>query len=431
MDNSLKKTKILQILKEAGDTFKVCSRRAKILSTLTWGPELATEFFRKKEAVIPKPVYSIDKKALLEASEALEKLKPKTQGDHPVLHWLERMRDSFAKGIILLLEVEKPPFYEISSQLYGNSGSKLFNGPTSNLELARKLSDRMAMPMPNQDDISESTPAKSAEEFASLLEKRLKERLPSFAVRTEVTDQIVAKVVAGMNRVRIRKDARFSGLELDALWNHEIESHSLTALNGCQHPQCDFLVAGGPRSTMTQEGLAVFYEVYGHTMSQRRFLSLCNRIEAVNLVENGADFIELYRWNKARGDTGFDAFYNTQRVFRGAALTGGSPFTKDVVYLAGLIGVYNFLRIAVKAQNRMLVESLVCGRMALEDVATIAWLRAHGIINPPAYVPDWLKNWEALLSFFSLSAVLGITDISSFQGYFDEYYTLESWDLSV
>ena len=40
-----------------------------------------------------------------------------------------------------------------------------------------------------------------------------------------------------------------------------------------------------------------------------------NRIEAVDLVENGADFIELYRWNKARGDTGFDAFYNTQRVF--------------------------------------------------------------------------------------------------------------------
>ena len=234
-------------------------------------------------------------------------------------------------------------------------------------------------------------------------------------MRTEVTDQIVAKVVAGMNRVRIRKDARFSGLELDALWNHEIESHSLTAHNGAQHPQCDFLVAGGPRSTMTQEGLAVFYEVYGHTMSQRRFLSLCNRIEAVNLVENGADFIELYRWNKARGDTGFDAFYNTQRVFRGAPLKAGAD-SRRTLFISRDSSVFIFLRIAVKAQNRMLVESLVCGRMALEDVATIAWLRnmESSTLGLRSRLAEELG---ALLSFFSLSAVLGITDISSFQGY--------------
>jgi len=182
---------------------------------------------------------------------------------------------------------------------------------------------------------------------------------------------------------------------------------------------------------LTQEGLAVFYEVYGHTISQRRFVSLCNRVEAVKLVESGADFIQLYRWFQERSNGSVEAFYNAQRVFRGAPLTGGAPFTKDVVYLTGLIGVYNFLRIAVKNQNRILVESLVCGRMALEDVATVAWLREHGILNPPHYVPDWLRNWEALLSFFSLSAVLGTTDLIGFQGYFDEYCTLEKWDLSL
>jgi len=68
---------------------------------------------------------------------------------------------------------------------------------------------------------------------------------------------------------------------------------------------------------------------------------------------------------------------------------------------------------------------------ANNDVATIAWLRAHGIAQPPRFIPDWLKNWEALLSSFSLSAVLSNTDLGAFQGYFDEYCTLENWDLSV
>lgn len=428
-DKGLPKQHLLVLLKDAGEVFKLCSRRTKILSTLAWGPEVMAEFFRKKEAVSPRPVYSVDKKSLAEAKEMLERLELRLRGEHPILQWLARVRASFLMGVSLLQELEKPAFYELSSQIYGNPGSRLFKSTSSNLDLARGIAGRMAVP--NVNDINESLVQKSAEEFASDLEKKLKERTPILPVRVDVTDQIVAKVVAGMNRVRVRKDARFGELELRALWHHEIESHCLTAHNGALHPQCDFLVAGGPRSTMTQEGLAVFYEVYGHTMSQRRFLSLCNRIEGVRLVEDGADFIELYRWYKPRSDNSQEAFYNAQRVFRGASLKGSAPFTKDVVYLAGLLGVYNFLRIAVKHQNRLLVESLVCGRMALEDVASIAWLRVHGIVNPPYYIPDWLRNWEALLSFFSLSAVFGISDIASFQDYFDEYNRLENWDLSL
>ena len=190
------------------------------------------------------------------------------------------------------------------------------------------------------------------------------------------------------------------------------------------------MMGGGARSTMTQEGLAVFYEVYGHTMSQRRFLVLCDRVEAVHKAEQGADFIEIYRWFKGRMETPMDAFYSAQRVFRGAPLTGGAPFTKDAVYLGGLIGVYNFLRLAVKNQNRLLIETLVCGRLSLEDVGTVAWLRSHGVVDPPKFVPLWLKNWEALISFFSLAAVLGSVDLSGFQGYFDEYTSLADWDLS-
>ena len=209
-----------------------------------------------------------------------------------------------------------------------------------------------------------------------------------------------------------------------------MESHCLTAHNGNLQKYCDFLSAGGPRTTMTQEGLAVFYEVYAHTMSQLRFLSLCHRVEAISLAESGASFLEVYRWYKDRTENPLDAFFNTQRIFRGAKLTGGGAFTKDVVYLPGLLSVYNFLKLAVKNQNRVLVESLVCGRMALEDVSTIAWLRTHGIIDPPQYIPAWLKNWEGLLSFFSLTAVFDGLDLSNVQNYIDEQM-LHDWDVAI
>ncbi len=429
MAKTQSKTQLVNLLKEASEVFKFCSKKTKILSALAWKPEVAQEFFAKKEGAVPKPTYTVDKKAIGECVEVLKALGPKLSGDHPVRHWLVRTQESFIDGCELLLSLETDRFYELSTKLYGNSQTRFFNGQTSNLDLANAISTRMSVC--NLNDIGESMVRRTTEEFALSLEEKLKSRVPPIPVRVEITDQIVAKVVAGMNRVRVRKDARFADLELTALWNHEIESHCLTAHNGGLQENCDFLSAGGPRTTMTQEGLAVFFEVYGHTMSQPRFLSLCHRMEASHIVEQGGDFMQLYRWYKERADSPLEAFYATQRVFRGAKLSGGGPFTKDTVYLAGLLGVYNFLRFAAKNQNRLLVESLLCGRMALEDVGTIAWLRVHGMVQPPKFIPEWLSNWEALLSFFSLSALLGTMDLSGFQSYFDDYYTLESWDISL
>ena len=429
MKKTVSKAALVGTIQEASEVFKLCTRKTKILASLAWKPEVASEFFQKKASTLPKPTYSIDRKMYLEVLEALKTLSAKLKGEHPVLQWLSRTEQSFSNGVRLLLEIEKDSFFEVSTELYGNATSRLFNGSTSNLELSDAIGGRMSVCSLN--DIAESVVLKSSDEFASALEAKLRSRQPEIPVKAEVTDQIVAKVAAGMNRVRIRKDARFADIELASLWNHEIESHCLTAHNGARQEVADFLTAGGPRTTMTQEGLAVFYEIYGHTMSQGRFLTLCDRIQAVHLVTEGADFIELYRWYRDRCDNDLEAFYSAQRIFRGAKLTGRAPFTKDVVYLVGLLGIYNFLRIAVKNQNRLLVETLVCGRLSLEDVGTIAWLRTHGVIRPPYFIPDWLQNWEALLSFFSLTAVLGSLDLSGFQQYFDSYYTLEDWDLSL
>jgi len=424
----MKKANLLAVLKEASEVFRACSRKLKILSTISWGGELADEFFKNKESVLPQPKYNVDREALKKITASLKDLSPKLKGEHPVLHWLTRTLDSYGLAAQLLGELETKQFYEISSQLYGSPLTQIFNGQTSNLDLANSIESRMSVCTLN--DLTEKS-LKTAEDFAAALELRIKNRVPYIPVRVELSDEISAKVVAGTSRVRIRRNARFSDLEVCALWNHEIETHCLTAHNGLLQENCDFLAAAGPRTTMTQEGLSVFFEMYGHSMSQSRFLALCHRVHAIRLVEEGADFIELYRWYRERSGDNYEAFFAASRIFRGSPIAGGAPFTKDVVYLAGLLGVYNFLQIAVKNQNRLLVESLVCGRMSLEDVGTIAWLRTHGVLSPPKYVPEWLENWEALLSFFSFSAFINTVDLGAYRGYFDNYNTLQDWDFSV
>jgi uncharacterized protein (TIGR02421 family) len=416
------------LMRECNDVFKACARRLRILDSLAWEGKVAEEFFKSKESKLPKPEYRVDQNSLTELITALNRLGPKLKGDHPVLKWLSKTQESYQQGAKLLLAIETKEFHEISSQIYGQPLSKPFKNQTTNLDLADSISHRMAATPPVD---LKSALTKTAEEFAASLQKRLDARVPQLPIRVELTDDIASRATAGLNRVRIRRGSHFSNFDIISIFNHEVETHCLTSQNGSLQENCEFLAFGGPRTTMTQEGLAIFFEIYGHSLSHHRFMTLCDRTLAVKKVEDGANFIELYRWYKERAVNETEAFLMTQRVFRGAKLTGKYPLTKDVVYLAGLMGVYNFLRIAVKHQNRMLVESLVCGRIALEDVPTIAWMRGEGLLSGPKYTPWWLDNWETLLSYFSFSSFLNNFDLAGFQAYFDELTPLQGWDFGL
>src|SRR6185369_8107024 len=106
-----------------------------------------------------------------------------------------------------------------------------------------------------------------AEALRDLLTARAAARRPYMEITVELDDRITAKVVAGMTRVRVRPDATFAPWEADGLWHHEIETHALTAQNGAAQPRASFLRSGGPRTTRTQEGLAVFSELYNRALS--------------------------------------------------------------------------------------------------------------------------------------------------------------------
>jgi hypothetical protein len=96
-------------------------------------------------------------------------------------------------------------------------------------------------------------------------------------------------------------------------------------------------------------------------------------------MTEGAGFVETYRMLTAdHGFTPHAAFTLTMRIFRGGGLT------KDVLYLKGLDYLLAYLR-----EHRDL-ESLLVGKIALEDVPFIQELRRREIVHPPAVEPRYL-----------------------------------------
>ena len=116
-----------------------------------------------------------------------------------------------------------------------------------------------------------------------------------------------------------------------------------TALNGRAQPVVAFTGYPSPRTTATQEGLAVLTEFLTQSTSLERLRRLSDRTLAIKMAEDGADFCELYRFFLGRGHDESAAYDCARRVCRGGLVTGGAPFTKDVCYLDGLLRVTNFL----------------------------------------------------------------------------------------
>src|SRR3546814_4248108 len=75
------------------------------------------------------------------------------------------------------------------------------------------------------------------------------------------------------------------------------------------------------------------------------------RIEAIAMALEGAGFIDVFRYFLDAGQSAEESFASAQRVFRGVPLDGGCAFTKDAVYLRGLVGVHTFFRWALRSEE--------------------------------------------------------------------------------
>ena len=295
-----------------------------------------------------------------------------------------------------------PAVTELSVQLYGSPFDPLpGDGPDA------RVAARHFLSIADEYDRELISPAEQVPISATALQLQLQRDLDDYfherVIDVVLDPDLIAKAAAGATRIRLRTTASFSDYDRDQLLQHEAFVHSLSALNGRLQPVLGSLALSSPRATATQEGLATFAEQITGSIDISRMKRLSLRIEAVAMAMEGADFIEVFRYFLDAGQSPEESFASAQRVFRGVPTTGGAAFTKDAVYLRGLVSVHTFFRWAMRQRKLRLCRWLFAGKMTLVDVQRFAPLFESGVLLPPRWMPRWIARANGLAGMLAFS----------------------------
>ena len=378
----------------------------RLLGSVSWPLSVQERFladWQRGEVRLPQVEYArVDYSA---TKTELDEIGRAADPGHPVGEYLMRSAESWRIATELLEAVGTPALTEHSIRLFGRPGYRIPGSEQSNLDAARHFIE-LADELDGELILGETAYCIPAETLRDDLQAQLDAFFGRGLVRVEVDDTLIAKAAAGATRIRLRSATCFTEYDRSQLLEHEAFVHTLTALNGRRQPNLGSLALNSPRITATQEGLAVFAELMTGSLDIERIKRISLRILAIDKALNGADFIDVFRFFLEAGQSANDSFSSAQRVFRGSPLTGGSAFTKDTVYLHGLLSVHTFFRWALKQQRLDLCRNLFAGKMSLHDVVSLDEAFASGYIVPPTWLPRWVQpaNGLATMLAFSLFA---------------------------
>jgi uncharacterized protein (TIGR02421 family) len=389
-------------LTHAARLLRKAERPLRVLRLLAWPPEVAERFFADGARELPR--VRMRPTSSEPALELVSNARTLVRGLHgPAGQWLRRQATAIEGAARMLAVVGTPDFFRWSAALYGAPSKPLWDRRTTSLELARRL-DRLLHRLDR--GVVPASPPLTAVALAERMRSRVTALFDDATPEVLVVDHLSAKAVAGQKRIRIHGRAPFTEADLAQLFSHEAMIHVATKLNGQAQRDLAVLASGHPGTTRTQEGLAVFSELITGAMTPARFRRLSNRVLAIQMSIDGADFLEVYRFFLDRTDDPAQSFEDARRVFRGGVLTGGAPCTKDNVYLDGLLRVHNFLRVAVELGRIDVVPILFCGRLDLEDVPALVHLRDRGLCHPPRFLPPWAADAGFLVAYLAYSGFL-------------------------
>ena len=291
---------------------------------------------------------------------------------------------------------------EFSVELYGKPGDSLAGGRVHNIDAAQHFVD-VSAEYDKEFSLHEADYCLSAQMMQQELASKVIPFFHRHKVSVVIDPNLVSKAAAGLTRIRLRAGTCYSQYDLEQLLEHEAFVHSLTALNGREQALFKTMGLGAPRTTETQEGLATFAELITGAVDISRMERIALRIIAIDMALNGADFIDVFKFFLAAGQVESESFNSAMRVFRGAPVTGGAAFTKDTVYLHGLMSVHTFFRWCLQHQKLKLCRYLFAGRMTIGDVIQLEPFFEQGILSPPLYVPPWLMRTNGLAGYLAFS----------------------------
>ena len=322
--------------------------------------------------------------------------------NHPIGRYLHLTSESWRIATRLLDVVGTHRVTAFSTRLFGRPGEMLPGDGPTNIEAAQhfvSLADELDQELRSY----EAGYVLSAEQVQVELQDQIDTFFGKDKVRVELDPTLIAKAAASPTRIRLRTNTGFTDYDRNQLLMHEAFVHTLTGLNGREQPVLGSMARGSPRTTATQEGLATLSEMMSGSMDIERMKRISLRIIAIDKAIHGADFVDIFRFFLEEGQSDTDSFTSAQRIFRGVPTSGGAAFTKDTVYLHGLLSVHTFFRWCLRNRKLGLARQLFAGKMALEDVFNFESSFAAGTIAPPRYLPPWIQRANGLAGMLAFS----------------------------
>ena len=198
---------------------------------------------------------------------------------------------------------------------------------------------------------------------------------PTGRIRDDMSGLMVSQ-----GELNVGSNLRIPKNRVDALIQHEIGTHVLTYWNGRAQP-LTLLHTGTPGYEDLQEGLAVLSEWFVGGLTPGRFRTLAARVVAIKHMLGGHDFVSTFQLlHERHGIPEYQAFYTTARTYRG----GG--FTKDAVYLRGLVELLTYLGEGGR------LEPIFIGKLRLDYVGLVDELIERGILRPAPLTPRWYQE---------------------------------------
>lgn len=387
---------------QLSDMLEEAASDVRILRNLAWSSTVKEDFFRNKAEKLPDPEYPVyNPKDVLYQIRQIRKL---ANSDDPVHEWANKIADCIENSSMMLVSRGTHDFFKYSRKLYGDPTHPLPGEKKSALALAQHFDH--IFDHVTEMHLGRELESVAAVDLAAAIKEAVKRMFGENAPKVVLDEELASKAIAGRRRIRVRPTAKFTEKDINQLIEHEAAIHVGTSINGHSQPHIKILSESHAGTTKTQEGIAVFAEYITGFIDLDRVMRLTDRVLANQMAVDGADFIEVYRFYKKRSANDEAAYDNTRRVFRGGVITGGAPFTKDIVYLDGFIRVHQFLRECMMNGTTEDLELLFCGKLDISDIPVLKHFKSLGLIETPKYQPTWMDDKRYLLTHLAYSSFL-------------------------
>ncbi|MFP4095729.1 MAG: flavohemoglobin expression-modulating QEGLA motif protein [Cyclobacteriaceae bacterium] len=298
-------------------------------------------------------------------------------------------RNELSKQLDMLQERGSEDFLYSSIRLYKTVDKEL-------LQTARHLLKELDFRDGDADYVS-------ARDFALQAEQEFeffKEQDKNFHSKVHLGNNMPGLMVS-KGQLYVPAKSRFRRSRVFPLIQHEVGTHVLTYYNGSVQP-LKLMSLGLADYDELQEGLAVLSEYLSGGLEPLRIRLLAARVVVADMRIRNYTFVQSFACLvEEYGFTHETAFSTVVRIYQ----SGG--FTKDQIYLRGLIQTWHYLREGGD------LPTLFLGKIGFRHIDIIRSLKQRNVLMPASLIPRYWQQPESLARLQEFVDAKKFTDIFS------------------